>query len=126
MKALRLLAVLLALTLLVAVAPVSAQTPMTTAQKIKLTVAPIPAGSIPAATALVWSVDGSTPTNILGTFTDVAGEFAAYYAPEKAGTQVVRVSMVVGGVTLPASITLAVTLAPPSSITIVAGVPIPK
>jgi hypothetical protein len=106
-----------------AVTPIWAQTTMTTAQKVKLTVVPVPADSIPVATIVVWTVDGGAAN---GSFQDVAGEFAAYYLPVKAGTHITRMVVIVGGQTYNASHTITVTLAPPASISIVAGTPIPK
>jgi hypothetical protein len=105
------------------VTPAWSQTAMNTAQKVKLTVVPVPADSIPVGTVVVWAVDGGAAT---GTFTEVVGEFAAFYLPIKAGTHTVRVAVVVGGQTFPASHVITVTLAPPVSISIVAGTPIPK
>jgi len=108
--------------------PAVAQTTMTTAQKIELTVTPVPVGSLPAGTILVWSVEGSSATNILGTFVAVTDKLAAWYLPIKGGTHVVRVSFTVDGTTTPGSANLPITVTylPPTSVTIVAAPPIPR
>ena len=120
-----------ALVLIVAVlvaAPASAQTSMTTLQKVKLTVVPTPAATIPAGTLMVWSIDGATAANPLGTFQNIAGEFAVWYLPVAGGSHVVRVSLVVGGQTFGASypITVTVPVVMPTSVAIVASAPVVK
>ena len=120
------IALCLIIALLVAV-PAFCQTVMTTVQKVKLTLVPTPAATIPAGTLMVWSVEGSSATNILGTFVDIPGEFAAYYLPVKGGSHVIRGGCVVAGTNFSATHTATVTLiAIPASIAITAGAPIPK
>ena len=120
------IALCLIIALLVAV-PAWCQTVMTTAQKVKLSIVPTPAATIPAGTLMVWSVEGSSATNVLGTFVDIPGEFAAYYLPVKGGSHVIRGGWVVGGQSFTATHTATVTLIViPASIAITAGAPIPK
>ena len=101
---------------------------MTTAQKVKLTVTPTPVDTIPVGTLLVWAVEGSTPTNVLGTFVDIPKEFAVWYLPSKGGGQVIKVSFTVDGTTTPmgASLPITVTYLPPTSVAIVAAPPVPR
>lgn len=122
----RLLCIALVFALLGFAAAASAQTTMTTAQKIKLIVVPTPAGAIPEGTFLVWSVEGDSPQTQMGIFDQVPGEFAVYYLPQRGGSHVVRVSLVVDGQTTGASIAITVTVPPLASVTITAGVPIPR
>jgi len=101
---------------------------MTTAQKVKLTVTPTPVDTIPVGTLLVWAVEGSTPTNVLGTFVDIPKEFAVWYLPSKGGAQVIKVSFTVDGTTTPmgASLPITVTYLPPTAVAIVAAPPVPR
>jgi len=116
----------LIITLLVAV-PAFCQTTMTTVQKVKLTLVPTPAATIPVGTLMVWSVEGSSATNVLGTFADISDEFAVYYLPVKGGSHVIRGGCIVGGQSFTTTYTITVTfIVIPTSIAITAGTPIPK
>jgi len=121
---------------LLAVASVSAAQPeptvMSTAQKVKLTVAatlngtPVP---LPSGTLLVWSVEGDSASRPFGTFSSVDEEPAsAWYAPLRAGQHTVRVSLVAGDKVLEATATvvIAVNAVIPDALTITVGTPIDR
>ena len=132
MKRFSMIVVLVLVALALAV-PSFAQT-MTTLQKVKLTVvAKNAAGAvipIPPGSTMILAVTSVPVSASPGTFTDMitVGEWSAFYNPVVAGVHTVAVALNVAGTTynatLPITVTLGVVM--PTTITIVAGVPIAK
>ena len=133
MKRLSLLVVLVLMALALSV-PSFAQTTMTTLQKVKLTVvAKNAAGAvipIPPGSTMVLAVTSVPVSASPGTFTDMitVAEWSAFYNPVVAGVHTVAVALNVAGTTynatLPITVTLGVVM--PTTITIVAGVPVAR
>jgi len=95
---------------------------LTLAQKVKLAVAGLNAAGQPAALPddqiVVWTIVGSSPTNILGTFDTVplpgggVEPAAAWFLPAKAGTYTIEISFVFSGTPYTFRVAVIVTTAP--------------